>query len=104
MVAKFWWSGDLGKWKVHWLNWWQLCKPKLEGGLCFRDFYWFNLALLAKQAWRFINQPDSFTYSVFKARYFPTTKFLSARANVNASHVWRSIATARHVINKRSGW
>lgn len=60
MLAKFWWSGEPGKKKIHWIDWRTLCKPKWDGGLGFRDLYAFNLALLAKQAWRLVRSPDSF--------------------------------------------
>lgn len=36
------------------------CEPKDEGGMCFRDLYAFNLAMLAKQGWRIIHNPNSF--------------------------------------------
>ncbi|KAM1385963.1 hypothetical protein TB2_031835 [Malus domestica] len=82
MIAKFWWSGDLGKRKIHWLNWRVLCKSKQEGGLGFRDLYAFNLALLAKQSWHFLHNPEALVYRVFKARYFPATDFLEAQEEV----------------------
>ncbi|KAM1143373.1 hypothetical protein ACFX2B_031908 [Malus domestica] len=82
MIAKFWWSGDPRKRKIRWLNWRVLCKSKQEGGLGFRDLYAFNLALLAKQAWHFLHNPEALVYRVFKARYFPATDFLEAQEKV----------------------
>ena len=104
LIAKFWWSGDPGKRKIHRLNWRTLCKPKHEGGLRFRDFYAFNQALLAKQAWQFLHDPETLVYRVFKARYFPTTDFLEARVPSSSSYVWRSIAASRLVIRKGVRW
>ncbi|KAM2832420.1 hypothetical protein COP1_032373 [Malus domestica] len=82
MIAKFWWSGDSRKRKIRWLNWSVLCKSKQEGGLGFRDLYAFNLALLAKQAWHFLHNPEALVYRVFKARYFLATDFLEAQEKV----------------------
>lgn len=104
MIAKFWWSGDPGKRKIHWLNCRQLCKSKHEGGLGFRDLYAFNLDLLAKQAWRFLQQMESLAFRVFQARYFPNVDFLCARVKTNSSYVWRSIVEARNVISKGRLW
>ncbi|XP_050124740.1 uncharacterized mitochondrial protein AtMg00310-like [Malus sylvestris] len=104
MKAKFGWSGDLGKRKMHWLNWRVLCKPKMDGGLGFRDLYAFNLALLAKQAWRFMRDTKGLVYHVFKARYFPNIDFLNARVTANSSYVWHSIAASPPVLQKGLQW
>jgi hypothetical protein len=48
-ISKFWWGDDDNSNKMHWFAWWKLCNPKWEGGMGFRAFHSFNLAMLAKQ-------------------------------------------------------
>lgn len=55
-----------------------LCRPKMAGGLGCRDYRSFNLALLAKQGWRLLNNPSSLVAQVLKAKYFYCCDFMHA--------------------------
>ena len=70
VVAGYWWGDENGKRKIHWKRWEGVCVSKLDGGLGFKDFESFNLAMLAKQWWRIIHSPQSLSFKVLKGRYF----------------------------------
>lgn len=42
----------------------------------FRDLHSFNLAMLGKQSWRLISNPDFLCAQVLKAKYYPTAIYL----------------------------
>lgn len=81
-----------------------MCRHKSIGGLGFRNLRDFNLALLGKQAWRFISQPNSLVSRVYKAKYFPKSHFLDAELGFNPSFIWRSIWEVRTVILAGAKW
>jgi hypothetical protein len=62
------------------------CEPKDEGGMGFRDLYAFNLAMLAKQGWRIIQNQNSFCAQILKAKYFPDGDILHVKAKAGASY------------------
>ncbi|KAA3479280.1 reverse transcriptase [Gossypium australe] len=56
-----------------------LCKPKYNGGLGFKNLSLFSKALLAKQVWRILVQPQCLLARVKKARSFLFTDILAAK-------------------------
>ena len=66
----------------------------------FKEIEKFNNALLAKQVWRMINNPESLCHHVFKARFFLDCSILEARDSIVGSYAWKSILCARDVIQR----
>ncbi|XP_058741168.1 uncharacterized protein LOC131613523 [Vicia villosa] len=89
---------------IHWLAWDKLACPKRDGGLGFRDFWAFNLAMVAKQGWKLLSDPVSLVSRFFKARYFPNSSFLNANLGSNPSFMWRSLWKARDVLCLGCRW
>ncbi|XP_010472440.1 PREDICTED: uncharacterized protein LOC104752070 [Camelina sativa] len=97
-MCEFWWSNCQGRRKIAWVAWKKLCKSKSEGGLGFKDLGDFNQALLAKQAWRILNNPDSLVTRFYKSRYFRKTSIIECGAGSRPSYAWRSILHGRDLL------
>ena len=81
-----------------------MCKPKADGGMGFKDLRAFNLALLAKQGWRLIQNPGSLTHRVLKAKYFSESNFMEVQIGKKPSYIWRSLMEGRKVLDKGLRW
>ena len=88
ILAKYWWGQTKDEKKIHWINWKKLCTVKANGGMGFRNIQAFNMAMLAKQAWRLFHNTHSLFYRVYKSRYFPECSFMDADLGSNPSYVW----------------
>ncbi|KAA3487436.1 reverse transcriptase [Gossypium australe] len=104
IMNSFWWFNNKTLKGIHWSCWEKLCKPKCKGGLGFKDLVLFNKVLLAKQVWRILSQPHCLLARVLKARYFPFSDILSAKVGSYPSLTWRSICSARELIEERVLW
>ena len=99
-MASFWWDECDEKRKIHWVSWPKLCISKENGGLGFRDIEDFNQALLAKQAWRLLNEPNILLARIYKGRYYANTGFMECGKGYRPSYAWRSILFGRELLSK----
>lgn len=60
----------------------------------------FNDALLAKQAWRIINNPDTLFSRIMEARYFKDDSILDAKERKNQSYRWSSLLVGLELLKK----
>jgi hypothetical protein len=71
--------------------WEEMTTPKYAGGLGFRDIEIFNLTLLARQAWRILQNPETLSARILNAIYFPDCGFLDARLGSHPTQIWHLI-------------
>ncbi|CAN1746099.1 Uncharacterized mitochondrial protein AtMg00310 [Linum perenne] len=80
------------------------CLPKEKGGLGFKDLETFNHALLAKQTWRLIQNPDLLLAKIYEVKYFPNSTLMQAGKGSNPSWGWRGILKGREIIKIEYRW
>ena len=68
-----------------------MTKPRKGGGIGFWDMSLFNLALLARQAWRMIERPDSLCARVLKFKYYLDGELIDTVFAFEAFLVWHGI-------------
>ena len=78
-MADYWWGDNDGKKKIHWIGWKKMAAKRSKGGLGFKDLQLFNKALLAKQVWKLITQPNLLVSKVLKEKYYPKLSVSIAR-------------------------
>lgn len=100
LLRKFSWGSKDGKRRTCWVAWDEVTKPKYMGGLGFRDIELFNLALLARQAWRILQEPESLSACVHKSVYFHDGSFLDATVGSSPSRVWRAIVDGKEMLTQ----
>ncbi|KAL0443870.1 UNVERIFIED_CONTAM: hypothetical protein Slati_2109700 [Sesamum latifolium] len=96
MADFFWHIGEASK--IHGKAWPKLCKPKKDGGIGFRRLKEYNLALLAKQAWRIALTSGNVLQAVISNKYFPCSTFMEARLGAYPSYTWRSIWASHDIV------
>lgn len=103
-ISRFWWGHQHNTHKTAWVKWNILGASKISGGMGFHDLEIFNLALLVKQGWRLINNPDYLVAQVLREKYFPTGSFLTAQLVRLPSLAWRNLYGANVVLEGSLHW
>jgi hypothetical protein len=104
MIRRYWWGAENGKRKTHWVSWDIMMRPKDYGGVGFRDMCIFNQALLARQAWRLIQYPDTLCAQLLKAKYYPNGSIIDTVFFGNSSSTWNAIAYGLELLKKGVIW
>ena len=77
-----------------------IVQKKEERGLGFRDLHLFNLAMLARQGWRLLLNPESLCAQVLRAKYYQKCHLLDATEGPGISYSWRSIVRGLQALKK----
>jgi hypothetical protein len=104
LIRNYWWGSEKGKRKIHWIGWPRLLRPKSQGGMGFKDMRLFNQSLLARQAWRLINFPNSLCARVLRARYHPNGDLIDTVFTGNPSSTWTAIVYGLELLKKGVVW
>lgn len=99
-MIEFWWSSGTNRKKIAWVAWQKLCRSKDKGGLGFKDLEKFNQSLLAKQAARIMENPNSLVAQVLKQRYFRNNTFMESSIGSRPSFAWRSLLHGRALLQQ----
>jgi hypothetical protein len=104
MVFKFWWAQMDKENSKHLIAWEVMCSRKDKGGLGFRDPHMFNLAMLARQGSRLIENQELLCAEVLKAKYFPHGSLLDVTEMSSCSYSWRSIVKGIQALKEGLIW
>jgi hypothetical protein len=104
LMSKFWWGHMDNYDRKAWMSWKGLGRSKNSRGLGYWDLESFNIALLAKQGWRLIQNPGSLAARVLKEKYFPQNSFLEASLGYRPSYIWNSIWLANPLLREGLIW
>lgn len=78
---KFLWNASNNTKRKSYISWDTVRRPKIYGGLGFRNINLVNKAFLLKLAWRLLSDKKSLWAKTIKGKYFPN------------SNIWKIIAT-----------
>ena len=92
LCRRFIWSGAGSQHKLSLVSWNNICRPKSNGGLGFKDMEIMNKALLMKAAWDLFINPSKLCSQVLISKYVaPSDMPIIDVPPKNGSYLWRSM-------------
>ena len=68
VIAKFWWSSNPPKRRIHWTKWEKVCLPRKEGRISFRMIHEFQFGFIDKTIMETTSIPQLFDDPGFKGK------------------------------------
>lgn len=103
-MATFWWNFGNKEKSIQWRKWEKMDTHKCCGGMGFRDLFAFNKALLSKQVWRLLSNPNSMVSSLLRCKYYKNGSVLEANLGTKLSFLWRSIRSSIPLVKEGIFW
>ncbi|OMO96071.1 reverse transcriptase [Corchorus capsularis] len=100
VIRSFWWGHKPDEKKLHMKNWDLICKPKWQGGLGIRKTAHMNGALLGKQAWRILTEPEALSTKILVPKYCKKEDFTAVKPKAGDNWFWKSILAGRDICMK----
>lgn len=97
----FWWGKEENK-GFYFKGWSDINLPKDLCGMNIKKSDIFNQALLAKLAWRMINQPSDSWVQILESRYFVNANFITDIVSKQGSWIWNGICRGLGIVRKHS--
>lgn len=89
------WSGQAYTSKVPPIAWDDVCRPKNEGGLGFKDSKAWNLAMLGKYVWSLATKEDNIWVKWVDHVYLKGRDWISYSPSTSASWYWRQLCAVK---------
>lgn len=104
LKSRFWWGYGRNEKKIQWRSWEKMGMAKTRGGLGFREVESFNRALLAKQPWRILTNPNSIAARLQKDKHHRQTEVLEAELGSRPSLIWQSLWGSIELLKEELLW
>ncbi|XP_071741292.1 uncharacterized mitochondrial protein AtMg00310-like [Rutidosis leptorrhynchoides] len=87
--SRFFWGGNQLNKKLTWVKWDKVLAPFDHGGLNIGSLKAFNIALVSKCRWRYVNNPDALCLSIIKSIHGD----IFVNTSGNGSSYWHNIVS-----------
>ncbi|KAL7173273.1 hypothetical protein ACSBR2_032688 [Camellia fascicularis] len=98
--GNFLWGETDSKKKVHLVNWDNVCKSKIKGGLGLRKTMDHNVALLTKLGWKMLSGKDKLWCEILHSKYLRKHSIFNWPLERSSSHTWKNIHKNRDNLKK----
>ncbi|XP_071714436.1 uncharacterized protein [Rutidosis leptorrhynchoides] len=100
LLRNFLWSqGEFKRGKAK-VNWNEVCRPKVKGGLGIKNLHTWNIALMSKHAWNIVSDKNSIWAKWVKKVKLKKRNFWDFKAAVDSCWSWKKIMQNRELIAK----